>query len=57
MRFGNFLLNHRICSSFFLSGSDHFFICVFPKVTILIMIMGWGGGGGGLGVGYVNIKF
>ena len=36
--------------SFFLSGSDHFFMCVFPKVIIL-MFMGGGGetssGGGG----------
>ena len=39
MRFGNILLNHRIC---FLSGSDHFFMCVFPRVIILIMFKGGG---------------
>ena len=45
MRFDNFLLNHRIFV-FFLSGSDHssdhFFMCVFPKVLIIIMFMGGG---------------
>ena len=48
MRFGNFLLNHRIFSFFHLvvqtTGPTTCFMCVFPKVFILIMIMGGGVG-------------